>query len=124
LVLRLEGQRVTKVCFDYAVTLATESGFELRLETLFVIHDPDDEQASVDPEAPRELAAHVLEILQQLIDSADVEPSGALTVRFVDGHEIVVPPHPEFEAWSVVGPSGQRVVCLPGGGFSEWSSID
>lgn len=122
--LRLDGQRVTKVCFDYAVTFHTESGFELRFETPFVICDTDGTRTSIDPDVPSELASRVLELLQRLIDSADVEPSGALTISFVDGQELEVSPHPEFEAWTVIGPRGERVICLPGGGVSEWSSAD
>ena len=118
---RLEGQRVTRACFDYAATLCTESGFELRLGTTFVIRDPDGLATTIQPDAPGMAAVQVLALLHGAVDIVEVQPSGLLTVSFVDGQELLVRPHPEYEAWTIVGPRGERTVCIPGGGISEWS---
>lgn len=118
--LRLDGQRVTKACFDYAVTLATESGFELRFETSFVVRDASGALTTIEPDAPGHTATHVLELLRRIIDHAHIEKSGTLILTFVDGWELEASPHSHYEAWTLVGPSGQRIVCSPGGEISEW----
>jgi len=123
--LQLDGQRVSRVCFDtYGVELVTESGFELRFETRFVVRGIAGEATTVDPEAPGAASTQLLQLLQKVVDLAETAPSGALTVTFVDGSELEAPQHAEFEAWTVTGPHGERVVCLPGGGVSEWSATE
>ena len=50
----------------------------------------------------------------------DVAPGGDLTVE-LDGVEFFVPPHAEFEAWTIAGSSGPIAVCSAGGGPVTWS---
>jgi hypothetical protein len=111
------------VCFDYAVTLSTDSGFEIRVETPFVLRDGSGGEVRINPEAPGDLAPRVLQLLHQLVDLV-VRTTGELVMSFEGDHVITVSPDPRFEAWTLVGPKGQRVVCNPGGGTSEWSPSD
>ena len=115
----LVSQRITRVCIDHAVTLLTDGGFEVRLETPFSLTRADG-STRIDPR-DREAAAGVLSLLHEVIEAAEFEPSGQLTIAFSDGTRLVASPHAQFEAWVVTDSSGGRVVCLPGGGVSEWS---
>jgi len=38
------------------------------------------------------------------------------------GARLLVEADPPYEAWTVAGPGGMKVVSLPGGGLSVWSS--
>ncbi len=54
--------------------------------------------------------------------SAVAFKSGQLRLVFDDEHLLRVAPDPAFEAWTVNGPDGLLVVCMPGGSLSVWSS--
>ena len=115
----LEGQRVTRVCFDHTVTLLTEGGYELRLETPFSLTLADG-STLVDPQDTSTVAG-VLSLLHATIKAAEYDSSGRLAIALVEGVQVVASAHPSYEAWVITGPAGEGIVCLPGGGVSEWS---
>src|SRR5439155_8765495 len=51
---------------------------------------------------------------------------GTLRLSFTDGRKLRCPPHPEYEAWQVVGGTPQQlVVCMPGSGeLAVWDTSD
>ncbi|MFI7273245.1 DUF6188 family protein [Streptomyces sp. NPDC049879] len=53
----LEGQEVTGVCSDAAITILTGGESELRVETKAVLKTPDGDHVSSDPESPGDAAA-------------------------------------------------------------------
>ncbi|MET7769605.1 DUF6188 family protein [Nocardia sp. NPDC005366] len=60
--------------------------------------------------------------LRGTITSAVVNSSGTLTIDLDSGNRLVVPAHDEYEAWSLVGPKGYRVVCMPHGELATWTA--
>lgn len=54
------------------------------------------------------------------VSRADVDDTGGLTLGVAGGLLRVEACH-RFESWNVVGPRGQRVVSMPGGGLAVWS---
>lgn len=48
--------------------------------------------------------------------SATIGRDGTLHIGFTSGASVTVPPNEEYEAWGVVGPGTEQVVCRPGGG--------
>jgi hypothetical protein len=53
----------------------------------------------------------------QSVTEATVAPDGTLDVAFSDGRSFSCHPHPDYEAWQVVGGTPAfLIVCVPGGG--------
>jgi Family of unknown function (DUF6188) len=44
-------------------------------------------------------------------------------VRFVGGNELRVPSSDDYEAWTLVGPDGLRLVSMPGGELAIWKPV-
>jgi hypothetical protein len=53
---------------------------------------------------------------------AEVDEAGWLWIDFAGGGRLLVGPDDSFEAWTVSGPDGFKVVCGPGGELSSWFS--
>jgi hypothetical protein len=49
--------------------------------------------------------------------------SGALDIEFEGKAGIAVPPHPTYEAWTIAGSRGLKIVCTPGGKLAVWSPV-
>jgi hypothetical protein len=118
--LGLQGAVVDQCCFDYAVVLrSTQASWELRLEQQFMLSDLDGTEHLVIPAEARHLE-FVLPVLRAPIDSACAFKVGDLELK-IGGATITVPPNDAFEAWTVTGPNGLRVVSMPGGTLAVWS---
>jgi hypothetical protein len=118
--LDLHGAIVDQCCFDYAVVLrSSEAPWELRLEQPFVLGDLDGTEHLVVPAEARNLD-FVLSVLRATIDSACAFKVGALELK-IGGVTLTVPQNDEFEAWSVTGPKGLRIISMPGGSLAIWS---
>lgn len=117
--LPLLGQSVSRVSFDYAVTLLTDGGSELRIETAFSI--ATGEQATViEPSSVADNAERLVALLGSHVETADTRADGSLRLSLSGGQTIEVLPHPEFEAWTFAGPGGVKAVATPGGGLTTW----
>ncbi|WP_455358735.1 DUF6188 family protein [Streptomyces sp. SYSU K21746] len=121
--LNLQGQAVSRVCFDAAFTVLTSEDCELRVETDAVIQAPGGGQEPFDPESPGTAAVHLVRLTRDVITMAEVGNSGNLVISFDSGAELTVAPHDEYEAWGLVGPNGRRVTCMPGGEVALWSGL-
>jgi len=66
-----------------------------------------------------------LESLVGLAVTATSTSGDVLVLEFNDGSILRNEPHPEYEAWQVVGGDPQYlVVCLPGGELAVWDARD
>ncbi|MFD7757263.1 DUF6188 family protein [Streptomyces sp. NPDC059757] len=119
--LDLRGQTVTRICFDAALTVLTSEDCELRVETEAVLHVPDGDHVSFDPESPDVAAPHLVRLSGDVIAEAEVEGVGNLVIEFQSGMKLTVRPDDDYEAWGLVGPKGRRVTCMPGGEIAVWS---
>ena len=122
--LALEGPAVVRCCFDFAVALSMSTPsttWELRIEQPFLAVAPGGTELFVIPEE----AAHV-EVVLRLLRATAVEVSafkeGSFEARFSDGTILQVPPSEGFEAWTLSGPDGIRLVSLPGGDLAVWGT--
>lgn len=122
--LGIAGQSVEKVTFGYAVTLVTDKGVELRIETGFSIH-VDGRSVVVDPEKVGVQAPLVLSRLHRMITAGTADDeSGRLELSFVEGHRIEVHSTKFYEAWTCAAPDGTKVVAQPGGGLITWRGAE
>lgn len=117
----IEGREISGICVDYAVTLQTHEGAELRIKTGFAV--AASEAAAVVAAEPTRLGsagAKVLTLIRQRVVAATIHDSGRLELRFDGGGRLLCEPDEKFEAWTLSAPDGERLVCLPGGGLAHW----
>lgn len=120
MVLPLAPGEVSRVSFDYAVTLSTENG-EVRIETAFTLSVPGRATVSVDPASVGSLAADLVALLHLRLESAEVTDAGVLSLRFGAGGMVVVEPHEQYEAWTYADRRPEvKAVCGPGGDVTTW----
>lgn len=119
--LGVNGQRVSRVSFDYAISLLIVGGAEFTFETQFEIRGVQDPLVvQVEPEAAADQAQALLRLLlHQDIHVARFSSDGVLQLQ-VGSVLLRTSPHAHYEAWNFAGPAGQKVVCLPGGGVATW----
>lgn len=120
--LGLHGQSIISVDFSYTVSFDISGGYEIRVETPFSLRGSEGDHqispgADLDVNSPR-----LASLTGQAITSSVAEDSGALRVDFAHGARLRVEPDSGFEAWTVAGPNGMKVVCLPGGELAVWSA--
>lgn len=118
--LSIQNAVVDQCCFDFAVTFRCSDGpWELRIEQPFEITERNGVARHVDPERGDQLDA-ALTVLWAPFESASAFKDGRLELR-IGGSWIAVPPSDNFEAWTVAGPEGLRVVSMPGGEVAIWT---
>jgi len=83
-----------------------ESPFQLEAHGQSWLLDPDD-RAALGP---------LLALYPSRLDSCGADQDRVLRLTFDGGSQITVPPDPNYEAWSIVGPGTALVVCTPGSG--------
>ncbi|MEV0358024.1 DUF6188 family protein [Nocardia sp. NPDC050697] len=118
--LPITGRQITAAVHDHLVALSTADGFELQIEGDFDLEAAHSDRRAVsltDDGGPR---TDLASALRGTITAATVDPAGVLTVDFDSATRLVVPPDADYEAWTLAGPDGYRVVCLPGGELAVW----
>jgi hypothetical protein len=121
--LGLIGAAVDQCCFDYAVVLhfrSNDSVWEVRLEAPFAMRTAEGTEHLVLPEEAVHLES-VLTILRTSIEGATAFKDGHLKLELSNGTVLDAPPDEGFEAWTLTGPDGLMLVCLPGGEVAVWS---
>ncbi|UOE42911.1 DUF6188 family protein [Agromyces larvae] len=118
--LDLEESSITRVSFDFAVTLLLSNGAEMRIETEGVFTPPIGDEVGFDPEDARPVAGVLLGLLREDVSLAEAGDHGALRIRTKTGMEVNVVSSPDYEAWGIVWPDGRRVICMPGGELAIW----
>jgi hypothetical protein len=116
------GQAVVGTDFGYTVALEFGGGYEVRVEAPFILR-VDGLDREIEPGRHTDAPA-VTQLSGQVVSLARADDSGGLRIEFVGGARLLAMPDSSFEAWTVAGPGGLKVVCGPGGELSVWSSQD
>ncbi len=118
--LGMGGQAIADVTADFTVSLRTDAGFEVRIETAFGVQAPG---GAVNEYVPgnSDVEPQVEALRAQRVVHGAVDDSGVLDIGFESGLAIRVVPDEAYEAWTVAGPQGMKVVCMPGGELASWS---
>ena len=118
--LKLAGHRVTAQDAGYTVALVFGAGgsggpYEVRIETPFSLRQPggDLEVTPGETDLPG--------LIGRVVTVAQADDEGGLRIDFEDGSRLLVAADPDYEAWTVAGPDGFKVVSEPGGGLAVWS---
>jgi len=113
------GQAVVSVDFGFTVAVAFAGGYEVRVEVPFTLR-LNDFEGQIEPGRDDD-ASPVARLLGQIVSLARADDAGWLRVDFADGGRLLAGPDSSFEAWTVAGPDGFKMVCGPGGELSVWS---
>jgi hypothetical protein len=118
----IEGQQITRVCFENALVLMTHGGgAHIRVECPFYVSGVEGHaRIEVDPARPWDHLEVLVRFLYQEIATTEIEESGELRVSFSGGQVLVCPPYDGFEAWTITLAAGDLFVCLPGGGLTHF----
>ena len=120
--LGLRGQSIISIDVDYTVSFNLSGGYEIRIETPFSLHDSGGD-LQVSPGTDPELSTARLDaLIGPTIITSVAEDSGTLRLNFANGSRLRVEPDSSFEAWTLAGPNGTKVACMPGGELAVWSA--
>ncbi len=109
-----------RVMIDYAVTVATSDGYAFRIEQPLVLTDRDHQEHLLVPEGDPMRLRPVLALARTAVASARAFDDGRLELDFADGSMIRVPCGEDYEPWEATGPTGLKVVAVPGGELAVW----
>jgi hypothetical protein len=116
--LELDGQQVTAQETGFNLTLRTDAGAEIQVETAYSVRTNDGAVTIV----PGESSTQPPSFAEQKISSAIASDSGRLEVFFESGAVLRVEPDADYEAWTFVAPDGRRVVSTAEGELAVWSA--
>jgi Family of unknown function (DUF6188) len=119
--LPIRGASVVQCCVDNALTLKFDlPDAQLRLESSFTIRDENGREALIPSEGDATRFGPVLKLWGARILEAIATEGGGLTLHFEGGGTLQASPDPHYESWELAGPSGLKVIALPGGGLATW----
>lgn len=121
--LELHGQTLSKMEYDYTVALYTDAGYEIRIEEDYTLITSQEEY-TYSPEPSTEHTGPLDILSEQTITTATADENGTLTLTVADGTLLNVFASADFEAWTLAGPGGRKVVCLPGGELATWNTTN
>jgi hypothetical protein len=121
--LKLQGQLVVRQEYGYTDLLETDGNFEIRIENDYTI-SLDDGAHHFSPKHFNPGLELPNLLLDRTISSSIAEADGTLNIGFDNGGRLKVPPHKTYEAWTLAGPQGQKVVCMPGGELAIWQPTE
>lgn len=118
----LTGQTITKVVGNGQLSIHTDAGWVISIESNIVYEAADgtttelvgDEAGAAESLAPA-LVGHI-------IQSSQLSQTGGFTMTIVPNMRLSALPDDDFEAWNIVGPEGQRTVSMPGGELAVWDA--
>jgi hypothetical protein len=113
------GQAVLSTDFGYTVAVQFGGGYEVRVEVPFTLR-VEGLDRQIEPGRDADASA-VAQLSGRIVSLARADDSGGLRIEFTGGARLVATPDSAFEAWTVAGPDGLKVVCGPGGELSVWS---
>ena len=116
------GQAVVSTDFGYTVAVEFGGGYEVRVESRFTLRI-DGLDREIEPGRDADASA-VAQLSGRVVSAARADDAGGLWIEFGGEVRLTAEPDSDFEAWTLAGPGGLKVVCGPGGELSVWSPRD
>lgn len=118
--LPFDNERVSWCGIDYAFSFSTQGEILVRIEQPFVYTSANGVEHLLLPEEDPVRLAPVLAIARLSARDGFAYEDGHLEVTFSDSSTIDVPGTQDYEPWELTGPTGLKVVSVPGGELSIW----
>lgn len=90
----------------------------------FSVTTGDGDQHHLDDDHRPSDLGPAMKLLWQTVADVALDAAGELSVEFVNGSALLVPPHPAYESWRLQGPGWRTLVCPPGGGTPTWPTSE
>ena len=119
--IELDGQTITRIVDQPPLAFGTGGGWAVTVESVLTFSDANGSIRDFEGDDPETLTA-LGSLLQGLTFRAAAVEDGSLRLAFTSGAELIASPDPHYESWSVAGPAGQRIVCMPGGELAVWAA--
>ena len=111
---------IAKVEVEYMLRFWTDSGWQFNLEGDVTLRSGDRTIRIGDMStSPQSLSDELLGLKGSTLEAVNVSDAGDRTIRFAVA-QIDVSADDGFEAWQIYGPSGEIIVCMPGGELALW----
>ncbi|MFE4194430.1 DUF6188 family protein [Paenarthrobacter sp. NPDC056912] len=121
----MAGQQVNRISFDFAFTILTSEGVEIRFAQPFTLVNSSGTSCLIEPEHIDGGGARLFSLLRADIESASVDADkGSLMMHFASGGSLECQCHEYYEAWSVTTQAGEIWISQPGGGLAHWPPQD
>ncbi|MFE3546002.1 DUF6188 family protein [Nocardia sp. NPDC059177] len=122
--LEIIGQPISEVELGFTATIRLGSPieFELQVEGEISIHTTDGRLASAPSNNYADIRNELESIVGSKVTRAIASEVNGLKIVLSSGTVLEVPVDDHYEAWGIVGLSGYRVICLPGGELAIWSA--
>ena len=118
--LPLVRHTIVSLELGFSLTLCTNHGYELRIESTFRLDEPCAVGFRGVPDTSLSENIDVRRLKGRQVVRADASDDGGLLIEFADHTSLVVPFAPDFEAWTVAAPEGFKAVSVSGGGRTVW----
>lgn len=119
--LPLTGQTMRTTSIDHVLNLSTDGGFRFEIEGDVHVRTRS-EHMTFAPSPSLDIADDIQKMLTGRITASSVE-KGTVRVTLDSGTVLEVRPHSTYEAWTLFGPDGFRMVCMPGGDVATWPAV-
>lgn len=119
--LGLQGRSLIGQDFGCTVALTFTGGYDIRIEADFTVH-ANHGDTHISPGVDDAAEKHVGALHHQKVTTAVATGSGTLIISFDDGTHLRVEPDDTYEAWTLAGPHGMKIACMPDGELAIWSA--
>ncbi|MFF3568604.1 DUF6188 family protein [Nocardia jiangxiensis] len=117
----IAGQSLSVESTEYALVLGNDNGFEIQAEAPVEFETPSGDKRRVAFDEEDHFDLDLNTFFSGKIASAFTGSAGELTILLESGNRATVTTDEDYESWTIVGPKGYRVVCMPGGELATWS---
>jgi hypothetical protein len=118
----LAGRNLTVVSTEYSLVLRSDNVFEIQVEGQVDFETLEGDRHSVAFDEDVDLDFDANTFFAGKVDFVSASLTGELTIGMESGNRATVAVDDDFESWTIVGPDGYRVVCMPGGELATWSA--
>lgn len=120
----LNGKAIQSYKYNYTLSLSFSGNYTLVIESDVAVRTAGQDfrlSPDTDPGAGHEALSALTGLTVVMVRT---DPQSSLSLTFADDSHLSVDPDPAFESWTLSGPAGERIVCMPGGELAVWSSGD
>lgn len=118
----LAGQNLTVVSTEYSLVLRSDNGFEIQAEGQVGLEPREGDKQCVTFGEEVDIDLDVKAFFTGKVDFVSASSTGELTIGMECGNRATVTADEDFESWTIVGPNGYRIVCMPGGELATWAA--
>ena len=116
----MTGKTIEIIRFNYSLAIWTSDNWQLDLAGITHVTVEGRSPVEIDTTLCQdELTDEVRPLLGQTITGAEVSSAGNLTIT-LNQTLLQVEAGDDHEAWQIYGPSGEIIVCMPGGELAIW----